>query len=163
MSLAVEQVKNSIELVTPRLKTFWNDLHSVLPEARLYETFRENSRQDYLYAQGRTRSGQIITYATAGNSPHNHGLAFDVVGVNFLKKEEEIRTLLEKNKDITWGKDFWGMDPTSKKKFPFPDESHFQIKNWKRIVPGKIGKSDIVFHLLAVSGIAILNLRSKRK
>ncbi len=43
------------------------------------ETYRTNERQDELYAQGRTTPGNIITNAVGGASPHNYGLALDVV------------------------------------------------------------------------------------
>ena len=44
------------------------------------ETFRSIERQNYLYAQGRTRSGNIITNARGSYmaSYHQWGLAFDV-------------------------------------------------------------------------------------
>lgn len=40
-------------------------------------TMRTNEEQDALYAQGRTAPGRIVTKARGGQSPHNHGLAFD--------------------------------------------------------------------------------------
>lgn len=40
-------------------------------------TLRDNQYQNWLYAQGRTRPGKIVTYAKAGQSWHNFGLAFD--------------------------------------------------------------------------------------
>lgn len=42
-------------------------------------TYRDNEAQDALYAQGRTRSGAIVTNAKAGQSWHNHRCAFDFV------------------------------------------------------------------------------------
>jgi peptidoglycan L-alanyl-D-glutamate endopeptidase CwlK len=41
-------------------------------------TYRDNEYQDYLYAQGRTREGNIVTSATGGKSIHNYRLAFDI-------------------------------------------------------------------------------------
>ncbi|MCL2564780.1 MAG: M15 family metallopeptidase [Defluviitaleaceae bacterium] len=41
-------------------------------------TYRDNEAQDYLYAQGRTRPGAIVTNARAGDSMHNYKLAFDI-------------------------------------------------------------------------------------
>lgn len=41
------------------------------------ETVRSMERQDELYAMGRTDSGDIVTYAEAGESYHNYGLAID--------------------------------------------------------------------------------------
>ncbi len=40
-------------------------------------TLRDNEKQNWLYAQGRTRPGKIVTNAKAGQSMHNYGLAFD--------------------------------------------------------------------------------------
>jgi len=40
------------------------------------ETYRSQARQDWLYAQGRTRPGRIVTHATV--SMHTSGLAADV-------------------------------------------------------------------------------------
>jgi len=41
-------------------------------------TFRCNAYQDHLFAQGRTRSGSIVTNARGGQSIHNYRLAFDI-------------------------------------------------------------------------------------
>lgn len=43
------------------------------------EGYRSNQRQDQLYAQGRTAPGQRVTNARAGQSIHNHRMAFDVL------------------------------------------------------------------------------------
>lgn len=42
-------------------------------------TYRDNESQAALYAQGRTKPGKIVTYAKAGDSYHNHRVAFDFV------------------------------------------------------------------------------------
>jgi peptidoglycan L-alanyl-D-glutamate endopeptidase CwlK len=39
---------------------------------------RTIEEQDALYAQGRTKPGDIVTWVKGGNSWHNYGLAFDV-------------------------------------------------------------------------------------
>lgn len=44
-------------------------------------TYRDAASQDYLYAQGRTRPGKIVTNAKAGQSWHNYQLAFDFVPI----------------------------------------------------------------------------------
>jgi peptidoglycan L-alanyl-D-glutamate endopeptidase CwlK len=41
--------------------------------------YRTHAEQDALYAQGRTTPGPIVTRAKGGQSPHNWGLAIDVV------------------------------------------------------------------------------------
>lgn len=42
-------------------------------------TYRDNESQNDLYAQGRTKPGKIVTNAKAGQSAHNHRVAFDFV------------------------------------------------------------------------------------
>ncbi len=46
---------------------------------RLFEGFRSPERQQYLYAQGRTRPGPIVTNARPWTSYHQYGLAGDFV------------------------------------------------------------------------------------
>lgn len=45
----------------------------------VFQGFRSKAEQDYLYAQGRTRPGSIITNAKGGYSFHNYGVAVDIV------------------------------------------------------------------------------------
>ncbi len=46
-------------------------------EVRLVEGFRDAARQDFLYAQGRTRPGPVVTWTR--DSAHEHGLAADLL------------------------------------------------------------------------------------
>lgn len=46
---------------------------------KLFEGFRSEERQAWLYASGRTRPGPIITKAQPGLSYHQYGLAGDFV------------------------------------------------------------------------------------
>lgn len=46
---------------------------------RIFEAFRYPERQAELYAQGRTRPGNIVTYAKPWSSFHQYGLAVDFV------------------------------------------------------------------------------------
>lgn len=45
---------------------------------RYTHTLRTFAEQDALYAQGRTKSGKVVTKAKAGQSYHNYGLAIDI-------------------------------------------------------------------------------------
>lgn len=45
------------------------------------EGMRSFQRSDELYAQGRTKPGQIVTNAPGGSSLHNYGLAIDFVNL----------------------------------------------------------------------------------
>ena len=42
------------------------------------DTWRSKTEQDALYAQGRTKPGNIVTRCKYPNSPHNWGVAFDI-------------------------------------------------------------------------------------
>src|ERR1043165_556102 len=44
---------------------------------RFTQTLRTFEEQNALYAQGRTKPGQIVTNAKGGQSYHNYGLAID--------------------------------------------------------------------------------------
>lgn len=48
-------------------------------DLRITSGYRSIKEQDELYAQGRTKAGQIVTNAKGGESQHNFGIAFDVV------------------------------------------------------------------------------------
>ena len=50
-----------------------------IDELRVTSTFRDYEYQTFLYAQGRTRPGSIVTNAKAGQSWHNFQVALDVV------------------------------------------------------------------------------------
>ncbi len=44
----------------------------------VFEAFRSPERQEYLYEQGRTRPGAVVTKARAWQSAHQLGLAVDI-------------------------------------------------------------------------------------
>lgn len=46
-------------------------------EILITDGYRSPEEQDILHGQGRTMSGSIVTYAEAGESYHNYGLAID--------------------------------------------------------------------------------------
>ena len=87
------------------------------------ETYRSQERQNYLYAQGRTRAGQIVTWTTS--SRHTSRLAWDIAcsspaslyDAALLTKVGAIARKL----GITWGGDWTGNI----------DRPHFEVaKNW---------------------------------
>lgn len=87
------------------------------------ETYRSQARQNYLYAQGRTRAGQVVTWTT--NSNHTGRMAWDIA-VSPPKNLYDIATLnragqVAKQLGITWGGSWKN-----------PDRPHFEIKaNWQ--------------------------------
>lgn len=94
--------------------------------------FRSFEEQDEIYAQGRTREGNIVSYAQGGESYHNYGLAIDFA----LQTEDDVIWDLEydgngngesdwmevvdiaKELGFTWGGDFRG----------FKDYPHFEMR-----------------------------------
>lgn len=87
------------------------------------ETHRSQARQDYLYEQGRSRPGNIVTWTRSSN--HTAGYAWDIAvspphnlyDVNIINKAGQVA----KELSIEWG-------GTWKEK----DTPHFQVdKNWK--------------------------------
>lgn len=49
---------------------------------RITSGYRTKKEQAELYARGRTKPGRVVTYAKAGASMHNYGLAVDIVDQN---------------------------------------------------------------------------------
>lgn len=92
-------------------------------------TYRSYDEQTSLYAQGRTTPGPIVTYAKAGQSAHNYGLAIDVVPVINGKPDWN-------GGDPVWqqiggmgqaqGLEWYGAPGSLFKELP-----HFQHPNWK--------------------------------
>lgn len=88
------------------------------------ETYRSQARQNYLYAQGRTRPGKIVTWTLKSN--HTSRLAWDIA-VAPPKSLYDVDTLtkigaIARKLGITWGGD-WARRI---------DRPHFEVKrNWK--------------------------------
>ena len=88
------------------------------------QTYRDNEYQDFLYSQGRTEEGDIITYAKGGKSMHNYRLAFDIcknkVGHEFDDDEFfEIAGKIWKKMGGEWGGSW----------INFRDKPHMQFTN----------------------------------
>ncbi|MFY0518525.1 M15 family metallopeptidase [Lysinibacillus sp. UGB7] len=87
------------------------------------ETYRSQERQKYLYAQGRTRPGQIVTWTL--NSNHKSRLAWDIA-VGPLQTLYDVTTLnkvdaIAKKLGIEWGGTWTNAI----------DRPHFEVKtNW---------------------------------
>ncbi|MFF2793544.1 M15 family metallopeptidase [Lysinibacillus xylanilyticus] len=87
------------------------------------ETYRSQERQKYLYSQGRTRPGQIVTWTL--NSNHKSRLAWDIA-VSPPQSLYDVATLsrigaIARKLGITWGGDWVGSI----------DRPHFEVKsNW---------------------------------
>lgn len=88
------------------------------------ETYRSQERQNYLYAQGRTRPGQIVTWTL--NSNHTSRLAWDIaIGPpQSLYDEATLKRVgvIARKLSIIWGGDWTGSI----------DRPHFEVPiSWK--------------------------------
>ncbi len=83
-------ISRDLSLVYPPFARQLRDFEARLAAAKLpfflYMAFRTFEDQDELYAQGRTKPGQIVTNARGGDSLHNYGLAGDYVLDGSLEK-----------------------------------------------------------------------------
>lgn len=105
---------------------FLDECEAAAIDVMIICTWRSNTEQDALYAQGRTKPGKIVTRAKGGQSSHNFmlngvpaSLAFDVVP-------------LRNGKTLVWGVHGDGIDndPT--------DDDTDDLELWQRV--GVIGK-----------------------
>ncbi len=97
------------------------------------ETYRSQERQKYLYSQGRTRPGQIVTWTLTSN--HKSRLAWDIA-VGPPRSLYDVTTLnrvgsIARKLGITWGGDWVGSI----------DRPHFEVKSsWKMPAGYKLGQ-----------------------
>ena len=87
---------------------------------------RTYDEQNDLYAQGRTKSGEIVTNARGGYSNHNFGIAFDIgvfEGSKYLDESPKYKAVgaLGTDLGLEWGGNWKTIQ----------DEPHFQLRpNW---------------------------------
>jgi mRNA-degrading endonuclease RelE of RelBE toxin-antitoxin system len=120
-------------------------------EPFITDGYRSNEEQTKLYNQGRSTPGQIVTYAKAGQSPHNYGLAVDLAWRRPGTKEALWTLSLYKklaNKAAELGFE-WGGSWTS-----FKDNPHYEIKNWRNY----INNSDPIGGSMPSDGIKYENI-----
>lgn len=90
------------------------------------ETFRTQAEQDALYAQGRTTSGSIVTYAQYPYSAHCWGVAFDfcknISGSAYDDSDGFFSKVgaIGKSLGLFWGGDFKS----------FTDKPHFELPDY---------------------------------
>jgi peptidoglycan L-alanyl-D-glutamate endopeptidase CwlK len=114
------------------LRQIYININNQLPKGvrlRFTHTLRTIEEQNFLFSQGRTRSGSIVTNSRGWQSIHNYGLAFDIV------------ILLDEDKNGTFEKAVWNgkhfnfvVSELEKLGFEwggrwkFKDKPHFQYK-----------------------------------
>ena len=97
-------------------------------KVRVIEGFRSPQRQAQLYQQGRTTRGGVVTYARAGQSAHQTGMAVDIgfvspSGKSILPSQANAMRLYDiagqaaRNSGLIWGGTFKGL----------VDKPHFEI------------------------------------
>ncbi|KOY80180.1 M15 family metallopeptidase [Lysinibacillus macroides] len=130
MSTSVTQTCRDLSELTAAAQTacrllFQECFKAGIVDVFITETYRSQARQNYLYAQGRSRLGQVVTWTL--NSNHSSRLAWDIA-VAPPKKLYDISTLskvgaIAKKLGIEWG-GYW---PANRY-----DAPHFEIKpSWK--------------------------------
>jgi peptidoglycan LD-endopeptidase CwlK len=108
-----------------RIRLMAADLRAQGIDIRVTSGYRSFAEQNALYAQGRTKPGNIVTNARGGQSLHNYGLAVDVVplGANGQPDWNVPNSVWQKigaagkRQGMEWGGDW-----TS-----FVDRPHFQM------------------------------------
>jgi len=112
--------------IQPLARSLVHKAASVGITIKVISGLRTYAEQDALYAQGRTKPGNIITNARAGYSNHNFGIAFDI-GIfesnKYLEESPKYKTvgILGKDIGLEWGGSWKSI----------VDEPHFQLRpNW---------------------------------
>lgn len=113
-------------VIREKVKAFLNEAARRGFFLRLTDGLRTIEEQNALYAQGRTKPGQMVTNAKGGQSYHNYGLAFDVVQIKDGKRLWENPDWskigqIGKSFGFAWGGDWSG----------FQDRPHFEYTNNK--------------------------------
>lgn len=115
-----------------KLKLWIKDCNKKGLKVIITEGFRSIKRQDELYAQGRTKPGQIVTWARgiAMQSQHQWGIAADFVNsddpnTNLIEKIYDEKTMkkmakMAKKRGLGWGGDW--VKPV--------DTPHIYLKKW---------------------------------
>lgn len=81
ITLNIKKPINDLDQLTPKTRelclAFLEKAQEQGLKVRIVETYRPQERQDYLYEQGRSRAGGIVTWTK--NSKHTSRRAFDIV------------------------------------------------------------------------------------
>lgn len=91
-------------------------------DVRITETYRSQERQDWLYDQGRSRDGNIVTWTR--HSRHTDRYAFDIckAGPDPYGDEEFFRSCAEIGRDLGLNAGYFWTG--------YQDMAHFQLDTW---------------------------------
>ena len=102
------------------------------------ETYRSQARQNYLYEQGRTRAGKVVTWTR--NSRHTGRMAWDICK-NVRGHEYSDQAFfnrcgaIARKLGITWGGDW-----------KTPDKPHFEVTmDWKYEEDEMVEKDNVIY------------------
>jgi peptidoglycan LD-endopeptidase CwlK len=86
------------------MRSFLSDALTEGFDLRITDAYRSIQEQNDKWAQGRTKPGNIVTYARGGESFHNFGLAIDIVdrGKGYNIDWEKLGRIGERN-GLEWG------------------------------------------------------------
>lgn len=108
------------------IRLFFQECYKAGIAVFVTETYRSQERQNYLYAQGRTRAGSIVTWTT--NSRHKSRLAWDICASTLNGNTNIYNTAIIKKAGVIAGKlgITWGGTWVNNLDYP-----HFEVKsNW---------------------------------
>lgn len=119
--VSVERIKKLHVSMQKKVTLFIDAIEALGLTPRISQGLRTIQEQNELYAQGRTKKGNIVTKAKGGESWHNYGLAIDLC---FINSDGSIDFNVS-DKVGNKAKEFkleWGA------KWSFPDKPHFQLE-----------------------------------
>lgn len=101
----------------------------------LFEGYRSQARQNWLYAQGRTRPGAVVTHKQVSN--HTSGLAADIYPIdihgeilwNYEGGAWEALGHCARSQGLQWGGDYPKLTGGT-----FVDQPHIEPPLWQRIL-----------------------------
>ncbi len=158
--ITLERIKQAHPRIREMLYGQYLEANSLLGanvRLRFAYVYRSPQEQNELYAQGRTKAGKKVTNASAWQSIHNYGLAFDIVLLvdkdgngTFETASWDTKKDFDKDRQADWmeivnyfkSKGWkWGGDWKK-----FPDAPHFQYDfgfDWKTL-KARVDKKTII-------------------
>jgi len=120
----IKSLNDNLQLIANDFINYFFDHYKM--QIRITCGYRSPEQQHKYFLQGRETSGKIITFADAGQSFHNYGLAFDICKIVNGHANFAIPFSYLKDGALKFGLK-WGGD------FPFHDYMHFQ-KNFGHVI-----------------------------
>ena len=126
-----ENIATLLPEVRPFARRLVNKAAGVGITIKVISGLRTYEEQDELYAQGRTKPGNIVTKARGGYSNHNFGIAFDVgvfEGKKWIPESSKYKAVgaLGMDLGLEWGGNWKTIQ----------DEPHFQLRpDWAAELP----------------------------